>query len=523
MTKLARSVLFIAAVLAAPLLRADVKLPAIIGDNMALQQGIPVPIWGWADPGEEVSVTFDGQTKTAKAGDDKKWMVKLDALKAGKQGEMTIKGKNTLTLKNVIVGEVWVNSGQSNMEFGMGGTLNAKEEIANAKYPNIRLFTVTKSVKEEPQSDCVGKWEECSPATAGGFSAVGFFFGRKLHQSLEVPVGLIHTSWGGTPAEAWTTTATMKADDDLKPIVDRFEASKANFSQAAYDKKMEEFKAATAKWKEESAESKAKGEPTLPAPKPPKPPAQLYGPNSPSTLYNGMIAPIIPFAIAGATWYQGESNAGRAFQYRKLLPAMITDWRKAWGQGDFPFMIVSLANFMARKPEPADATWAELREAQMLTAINTPKTGIGMAIDIGDAKDIHPKNKQDVGLRIALQALKIAYNKDIPFSGPVYDSMTVDGANAKVKFKYVFGGLEAKDGELKGFAIAGEDKKYYWATAKIDGDTVVLSSDKVATPVAVRYAWADNPECNLYNKANLPAVPFRTDKWPGITENEKAR
>ena len=517
MIKLARSVLFIAAVLAAPLLRADVKLPAIIGDNMALQQGIPVPIWGWADPGEEVSVTFDGQTKTAKAGDDKKWMVKLDALKTGKQGEMTIKGKNTLTLKNIIVGEVWVNSGQSNMEFGMGGTKNSQEEIANAKFPNIRLFTVKKAVSDEALADCVGKWEECSPDTAKSFSAVAYFFGRKLHQSLEVPVGLIHTSWGGTPAEAWTISATMEADPDLKPIVDRYAQQKANDTPENFEKRMAKFKDDTAKWKEVSEKAKADKKPV---PRAPQQPQRGPGPNSPSSLYNGMIAPIVPFGIAGATWYQGESNAGRAMQYRKLLPAMITDWRKAWGEGDFPFMIVSLANFMARKPEPADATWAELREAQLLTSINTPKTGLGLAIDIGDDKDIHPKNKQDVGLRIALQALKIAYNKDIPFSGPMYDSMAVDGANAKLKFKHVFGGLEAKDGELKGFAIAGEDKKFYWATAKIDGDTVVVSSDKVAKPMAVRYAWADNPECNLYNKANLPAVPFRTDTWPGMTDGK---
>ena len=507
MKRLARAVLVVAFVLAAPLLRADVKVPAIIGENMALQQGIPVPIWGWADPGEDVTVTYAGQSKATKAGDDKKWMVKLDALKVGAPSDMVIKGKNTLTLKNVIVGEVWVNSGQSNMEFGMHGTLNSAKEIAEAKFPNIRLFTVQKAVKDEAQSDCIGKWSECSPESAGGFSAVAYFFGRKLHQDLGVPVGLIHTSWGGTPAEAWTTSATMQADPDLKPIVDRFAQSKAGDTDEAFAKKTEQWKAAVEKAKAEKKQL-------------PRAPQRALNQNSPAALYNGMIAPIIPFGIAGATWYQGESNAGRAIQYRKLLPAMITDWRKAWGQGEFPFMIVQLANFMKRDADPVESTWAELREAQTLTSINLPKTGLGLAIDIGDEKDIHPKNKQDVGLRLALQAEKIAYNKDIPFSGPMFDSMTVEGANAHVKFKHVFGGLEAKGGDLKGFSVAGEDKKFHWATAKIDGETVVVSSDKVAKPVSVRYAWANNPECNLYNKAGLPTVPFRTDTWPAMTEGK---
>ncbi|HLX64817.1 MAG TPA: sialate O-acetylesterase [Planctomycetota bacterium] len=516
MFKQARPIFFVTLFLAAPMLRADVKLPAIIGDNMALQQGIAVPIWGWADPGEEVSVTIAGQTKSAKAGDDKKWSVKLDALKAGGPLEMTVKGKNTLTLKNILVGEVWVCSGQSNMEFSTNGAMNAAQEKADAKFPNIRLFTVKKSVKEEPQSDCEGKWVECSPETVGSFSAVGYFFGRHLYKELNVPIGLIHTSWGGTPAEAWTTIATMQADPDLKPIVDRFEKAKTDDTPEAFAKKQAKFKDDLEKFKADQAAAKAENKPFTK--QPPRAPLHAANQNSPATLYNGMIAPIVPYAIAGATWYQGESNAGRAMQYRKLLPAMIGDWRKAWGEGDFPFMIVQLANYMKRNPEPGDSQWAELREAQTLTAINTPKTGIGLAIDIGDATNIHPTNKQDVGLRLALQALKIAYNKDIPFSGPMYDSMSVEGSAIRLKMKYTFGGLVAKDGDLKGFAIAGDDKKFEWANAKIDGDSIVVSSDKVAKPVAVRYAWADNPDCNLYNKANLPAVPFRTDNWKGVTE-----
>lgn len=290
----------------------------------------------------------------------------------------------------------------------------------------------------------------------------------------------------------------------------------------------------------EKAKAENKEPPKTKAPQPPRPPLPAVSQSSPATLYNSMIAPLQPYAIAGAIWYQGEANAGRGFQYRKLLPAMIKDWRDAWKQGDFPFMIAQLANYHDKVPEPANSSWAELREAQTLTAINTPNTGIGLAIDIGEANDIHPKNKQDVGLRLALQALKIAYGKDIPFSGPMYDSMTVEGGKIKLKMKHVFGGLVAKDekfgfdvpslpgnrlefvAELKGFALAGEDKKFYWAKAVITGgDTIEVSSDKVPKPLAVRYAWADNPDATLYNKAHLPAVPFRTDNWPLTTENAK--
>ena len=494
---------------------ADVKLPAIISDNMALQRGMNAPIWGWADPGEKVTVTINGVSKSAEAGADGKWLVKLDALTAGGPFEMTVAGKNAITVKNVVVGEVWVCSGQSNMEFSTQGAKNFPEEKAAANYPMIRHFAVQKAVNDTPQTDCKGKWVECSPETVGGFTAVGYFFGRKLHEDLKVPVGLIHTSWGGTPAEAWTTVATMTADPDMKPMVDRYEQSKVGDTPENFEKKMAEHNLRVEKWKVEAEKAKAEKKPV---PRQPGAPQHATNQNSPGALYNAMIVPILPYGIAGATWYQGESNAGRAWQYRKLLPAMIADWRKAWGQGDFPFMIVQLANFMGKKAEPGESGWAELREAQTLTSINAPNTGLGLAIDIGDEKDIHPKNKQDVGLRLALQALKIAYKQDIPFSGPMFDSMAVKGAAAHVKFKHVFGGLEAKGGDLKGFAIAGEDKKFVWADAKIDGDSVVLSSEKVAVPVAVRYDWADNPDGNLYNKAGLPAVSFRTDTWKGQTD-----
>ena len=487
---------------------ADVKTAAIIGDNMVLQQGIPAPLWGTAEPGEAVTVTFQEQKKTATADKDGNWKVSLDALKAGGPYEMTIAGKNTLAIKNILVGEVWVCSGQSNMEFGLNSAMNSKEEIAKADFPKIRLFTVQKAIAVEPRKDVIGKWVECSPATAGGFSAVGYFFGRDLHQALNVPVGLIHTSWGGTPAEAWTSKETL--DAQFKPILERWNKSVENYptTKANYEKQL-------AQWNEAAAKAKTEGKAAPKKPNGPQPPDQNA--NGAAQLYNAMLLPLAPFAIAGATWYQGETNAGRAYQYRKLLPAMITDWRRIWGQGDFPFLIVSLANFMNRKPEPADSAWAELREAQAMT-LSLPKTGLALAIDIGDAKNIHPTNKQDVGHRLALAGESVAYGKDIVFSGPAYDSMQADGGKIKLKLKYVGGGLTIKDGDtLKGFSIAGDDKKFVWADAKIDGDSIVVSSDKVAAPVAVRYAWADNPECNLYNKAGLPAVPFRTDEWPGVT------
>ncbi|MGB9624270.1 MAG: sialate O-acetylesterase [Phycisphaerae bacterium] len=478
---------------------AAVKLPAVIGDNMVLQRDMKVPIWGTADPGEKVTVTIGDQKAATTAGADGRWMVRLDPLKAGGPFEMTVAGNNKITLKDILVGEVWVCSGQSNMAMTVKAAANAHEEISAAKYPDIRLFTVARKVAATPQSDTQGSWVRCSPETVGDFSAAAYYFGRHLYRELDVPIGLIHSSWGGTPAEAWTSRSTLEADPALKAIVDRWDEQIANARRAG-----------------NAAENKR------PAARGAKPPADLAAsPGRPSSLYNGMIQPLIPYAIRGAIWYQGEANAGRAYQYRKLFPAMIQDWRKAWGQGDFPFLFVQLANFQPTKPEPSDSTWAELREAQTMT-LSLPKTGMAVIIDIGEAKDIHPKNKQDVGKRLALAALAIAYGKDVAYSGPMYDSMKIEGDRIRLTFKHVDGGLVAKDGKLKGFAIAGADRKFVWAEAQIDGDTVVVHSDKVARPVAVRYAWADNPECNLYNKAGLPASPFRTDDWPGVTATAKA-
>ena len=490
---------------------ADIKLPAIIGDNMVLQQGGKVPIWGWADPGEEVTagVSWNNMKWAVKADKDGKWSFRINPPKAGGPYEMTLTGKNTITIKNILVGEVWVCSGQSNMQMTVQSSNNAQQEIADAGYPKIRLFSVKRTVAETPQSDCEGNWSECSPRTVPDFSAVAYFFGRELHKQLNVPVGLIHTSWGGTPAESWTRREVLEADADFVPIVKRYDDAVAKYPQA-----MKEYEQKLAEWKEAVEKAKAEGKDQ------PRRPGEPFGPgnpNAPAGLYNAMIAPLIPYGIQGAIWYQGESNAGRAYQYRTLFPAMIKNWRDDWGQGQFSFLFVQLANFMQTKPEPTESAWAELREAQSMT-LALPNTGMVVIIDIGDAVDIHPKNKQDVGKRLALWALADTYGKKLVYSGPIYKSMNVDCSSIILSFNHVGGGLVAKGGaELKGFSIAGKDRKFVWADAKIDGDKVIVSSEKVDMPVAVRYAWADNPVCNFYNQEDLPASPFRTDEWPGVT------
>lgn len=494
---------------------ADIRLPSIIGDNMMLQSGEKAPLWGWADPGETVSlsVSWHRMERRVRADADGQWMFKVKTPPAGGPYEIMLAGKNTIKLKNILVGEVWVCSGQSNMQMTVQSSANATEEIGAAKYPKIRLFSVARKVTDTPQTDCTGSWVECSPETVPGFSAVGYFFGRKLHEGLKTPIGLIHTSWGGTPAEAWTSGPMMKTDPDFAPILKRYNDAVANYPQA-----MVTYKEKTQEWQKAVEQAKAEGKR---APRKPYAPFGPGHPHSPSGLYNAMIAPLIPYAIQGAIWYQGESNASRAYQYRKLFPAMIESWRKNWDQGRFPFLFVQLANFREIKDEPVESDWAELREAQTMT-LELPNTGMATIIDIGDAKDIHPKNKQDVGKRLALWALAQTYGRDGVYSGPLYKSMEAKDGKIALRFDHVGGGLVAQGSEsLKGFAIAGVDRKFVWAEAKIKGNTVVVGSDAVSEPVAVRYAWADNPVCNLYNKAGLPASPFRTDTWPGVTVDKK--
>jgi sialate O-acetylesterase len=493
-------------------LLADVKLPAFFSDNMVLQQKADVALWGWADPGETVEVTGSWSRKKAKTTADAQgnWKVNLSTVKAGGPYTLTIKGRNKVELKNVLLGEVWICSGQSNMHFPMApiensgwatGVENYEQEIARANYPTIRMFTVERKVADEPQKDVEGDWQVASPATVGDFSAVAYFFAREIYEKTGLPVGLINTSWGGTPAEGWTQKEVLEADAELKPILERYSEDLAKYPEA-----IKVYKAEMEQWKLQAEEAKGRGEEPAPAPREP------MGPNhhkSPYKLYNAMIAPLVPYAIQGAIWYQGESNADRAYQYRKLFPAMITNWRRAWG-ADFPFYFVQIAPHRSQRPE--------IREAQLLTMQSVPNTGMAVVTDAGDSLDIHPRNKQVVGKRLALWALAKDYGKkDMVYSGPIYKSMKVDGDTIRLSFDHVDGGLVAKNGPLAEFTIAGPDQQFVPAQAKIEGEQVVVWSDKVKDPVAVRFAWERIPEPNLYNKAGLPASPFRTDTWQAET------
>ncbi len=506
--------------------RADVKPHALFTDGMVLQRGVVCPIWGTADPGEEVQVFLGGKVSLGgarqTAGKDGKWQVVLviPPESAGGPYKMEIKGKNTITLKDVYVGDVWICSGQSNMEWQLQNTHNAKEAIENAKNPKIRLFTVPKNTSDKPLDGFKGqpKWQECNPETVRHFSAVGYFFGRDLQKALDVPIGLIHTSWGGTVAEAWTTRDALENNPELKGMIEQYDNSKPK-ARENYEKALKKYEADLAKHQEAVAKAKEEGEQPPRAPRRPVDPAN--NPNRPCVLYNAMIHPLQPYAIKGAIWYQGESNAGRAYQYRTLFPAMIESWRSTWKQGDVPFLFVQLAPWKAIVSEPQESDWAELREAQLLTSLHCKHTGMAVITDVGDPKDIHPRKKEPVGARLALAARGIAYGEKIEYSGPVFDKMTVKDGKAILHFSHVGKGLEAKDGPLQGFTIAGSDRKFYNARAEIQGDTVLVWCDKVTEPVAVRYGWADCPVVNLWNKDGLPASPFRTDDFPGVTAQKR--
>ena len=493
---------------------AEVKLPAIIGEHMVLQQHRSVPIWGTAGAGEKVTVSFRGKNATATADPNGNWLARVDAQEAGGPFELTIAGSSTIKFTDILVGEVWICSGQSNMQFGLKFAKDGEKEVAEANFPTLRLFSVERTPSVMPLKDVKGEWEACTPESSPMFSAVGYFFGRDLLRDLKVPIGMIHTSWGGTPSEAWTTREKLQSIPTARPLLERLAKVVADYPEAK-----KKFDADMAAWEAAANKAKSANQPE-PAGKP-NPPAGPETVNQPAVLYNGMIAPLVPYGIKGAIWYQGEANTDRGYQYRDIFPGMINNWRDAWGEGDFPFLFVQLTNFTERKTEhevdPGESAWAELREAQTRT-LALPNTGMATTIDIGVWNDIHPKNKQDVGHRLAGAARFVAYGdaKAVP-SGPMYKSVSINNNEARVTFQWG-NGLQVKgEGPPKGFAIAGADHKFYWAEAKIDGHDIVLHCDKVPNPVAVRYAWADNPNTNLYNGAGLPAVPFRTDDWPGIT------
>ncbi|PSK81288.1 sialate O-acetylesterase [Prolixibacter denitrificans] len=633
--------------------KAQITMPRIFNCGMVLQEGMEVPVWGWASPHEKVTVSIDGNTVKTRADNDGKWQLKLPEMNAGGPYSMKIKGNNTIVFENIMVGEVWVCSGQSNMEFPVDsidqsyrGVNNYRKEMADAdNYPEIRLFTVPRKIAQTPQKDMDdGEWLECSSATVGDFSAVGYFFARDLYKKLGVPIGMICSSWGGTVAESWTSPETMANDSDFAPMLaalQKLDLKKYKESKEAaikaklgdlptVDKGLVDGKAVWAApdfddsaWKSmqlpglwesrgyESIDGIAWFRKTIEiSPEDAGKAAKLnlqkiddsdqtwvngipvgktmnaydknrhydipegllktgknvitvrvedtgggggiygsanqlnlqidgkniplagdwkfkfgkidtnaisLGPNDyPTLLYNGMVSPIAGYGIKGVIWYQGESNADRPTQYQRIFPNLIKDWRMHWNEGDFPFLFVQLANYMAPAKEPGDSNWARLREAQTKT-LALPNTGMAVAIDIGEGGNIHPKNKQSVGYRLSLPALKIAYNKDLVYSGPMYDYMDIDKSRVFLTFNHVGDGLKVRDkyGYLKGFAVAGADKKFHWAKAVVvNPTTVVVFSSEVKNPVAVRYGWADNPDdVNLYNSADLPASPFRTDNW----------
>jgi sialate O-acetylesterase len=481
-------------VLLAPAARAEVKPHPLFCDSMVLQQGVDCPVWGTAEPGETLSVVLHvGEGKVGGGGivadKDGKWLFRLGKVKAGGPYTLSIgNDKSSVTIKDVYVGEVWIASGQSNMEMALGATANADQARKNSKNPKLRLFTVDRvaadtpqatvpiidNTKEKPGSQVKGKWLEAGPDTVGSFSAVAYYFGRDLQKARDVPVGIIHTSWGGTASEEWTSMKVLDAHPEHKG----------------------------------------------------------HHPRQ-SKLYNGMIAPLIPYAIKGAIWYQGESNAGRAYLYQTGFPLMIQNWRDDWKQRDFPFLFVQLAPWRLPPParqrdhldpwqavtaEPAESAWAELREAQRLTSLTLKNTAMAVITDVGDADDIHPRRKEPVGGRLALAARALAYGDKIEYSGPVYKSMDIDGNKAVLHFTHVGKGLEAKYGVPFGFTVAGEDHKFCTANAEIKGDTAVVWCDKVSKPVAVRFGWANCPVVDFWNKDGLPASPFRTDDFPMITK-----
>jgi sialate O-acetylesterase len=484
----------------APAARADVKVPAIFGPHMVLQRDQKDRVWGWAEPGEDVTVKISNQSHATKAGADGTWHVMLDPLPAGGPHTLSIEGKNTLKLDDVLVGEVWICSGQSNMQWSVGSARDADLEIATAKYPSIRFITVPNRGTQELQTDFRGQWQACRPDNVAGLTAVGYFFGRRLHQMLDVPIGLINDSWGGSACEAWIRRDILAADEKYAPMLKRWEKLEKDFAD----------------WKAAADKAKAEGKPAPRAPNNLE--GQMRGNARPGNIYNGVLKPTIGYAIRGVIWYQGESNAGRAYQYRDLFPLMIKSWRDEWDQGDFSFYWVQLADFLAETPEPKESSWAELREAQTMT-LKLPNSGEAVIIDLGEGKDIHPKNKQDVANRLVRWSLARDYGVKIAFQSPTYKEMEKHGNKVVLRFDHVGKGLKPFDvNEPRGFAIAGSDHKFFNAKAKIVSPaTVEVWSDSVSEPTAVRYAWADNPVCNLYSAEGLPVTPFRTDDWPGVT------
>ena len=487
--------------------QADVSLPNIFGDHMVLQREQTNPVWGKASPGEKVSVSIGGQSHTTITTADGSWQVTLEPLEVGGPYELEIRGNNTLTFSDILVGEVWVCSGQSNMQWPVRVSADAELQTASANYPEIRLLSVPQVPSQEPRDNFNGSWNICKPETVANFSAVAYSFGRRLHNTLGVPIGLIDNAWGGSAVEAWIPRDALEGAGPYNELLTSWDEKAAAMTDQIFAAEVAAYK----KWV-------ADGEPGA---KRPAPRDSRASNHRPANLFNGVLHPIIGYGIRGAIWYQGEANARRAYQYRSLFPLMITTWREHWQQGDFPFYWVQLADFYQEAPEPRDSAWAELREAQSMT-LSLPNTGQAVIIDVGEGRDIHPRDKQTVANRLARIALTRDYGIDMAWQSPSYDSMQQDGNAISIQLKHVSeGGLYTFDvSEAFGFEIAGEDQKFVWAEAKLDGgNKVKVSSPQVPNPVAVRYAWGNNPVVNLQDRNGLPVTPFRTDDWPGITAN----
>ena len=484
---------------------AELKLASVFTDHAVLQRDVEVPVWGWADAGTEVTVTFAGQHKTVTADASGKWMVKLDALPASTESRtLTVTAtasKTTLVLKDILVGEVWLGSGQSNMALMVRSANDYEGEQKTAQLPGIRMYKEESSSAKTPQNNGKGQWLVCTPDTVGGFSAVLFFFGREIHKTLGVPVGLINSSVGGTPIDAWTASEAQQASKELAPLLAARATAKPSEDTA------KQYERALAHWQQAAKKARAEHQ-TVPR-KPRDPAATLARKADVGGLFNGKIAPLIPYAIRGAIWYQGEANSmpEKAPYYQYQLPLLITDWRARWGY-DFPFAWAQLPNFRAEGRD-----WPTVREAMLKTLV-LPKTGMGINIDIGEEANIHPKNKQEAGRRLSLWALGTVYGQKVPAtSGPLPAGHEIRDGEVVLRFTHTDGGLIAKGGELKGFVMAGADKTWKPAQARIEGDKVIVFSPDIKQPVAVRYAWENFPTCNLYNGAGLPASPFRTDDW----------
>jgi sialate O-acetylesterase len=487
---------------------ANLRLPAIISDNMVLQQNSNIALWGWANPGEAVTIKAGWPANAGAAvtaGADGKWMAWIKTGKAGGPYTISFIASDTITVKNVLLGEVWLASGQSNMEFFMAKTRNAsytgvidyQSEIAAADFPSIRMIDVPNKIADAPQDNFTGKWKVCSPQTADTFSAVAYYFAREVHQATGYPIGIINATWGGTPAESWTKKQVLQDDPGFNKILERYQHNLDSFPAL-----QQEYKTALQQW---TADSVGKTKP--------KAPGNPTNNKSPYVLYNGMIAPIIPYTLKGVIWYQGENNAGYAWQYRRLFPAMIASWRSDWSNKDLPFYFVQISPHRSQNPE--------IRDAQLYTYRHVPHTGMAVTTDNGDSMDIHPRNKKLVGDRLARWALYYDYGrKNIVYSGPLYKSYQVKGNKIIISFDYTGGGLMAKDGPLTEFTIAGSDSSFVPAQATIQGNTVVVWSDAVKKPQAVRFAWKNVPHPNLYNKEGLPASPFRTDSFRTPTEGK---